>query len=388
MNATAETRSTTEPPAETRAEASTAVPTESRAEARVETLYRRLMRMPAAGRRRLVREDEAFAHPELCRRLLTASGDRVFRDPVEALALAELTVELADRLGDLELVLLARLELANALRVRGETGTAEREIRRAEALLAELGAPPQLEGRLCQVRSSLATVRHRFAEALELADRAVELFRRAGASKWESEALVGKSHLLSQAERPSDALRALREALPLLDPESHLRLFVIALHNLVNGLNALGYTIAARSLLADLQQLHERLGDPLNLLRFRWLEGRILRDLGQLGKAEEAFSEAQRGFVELDLPYNSALVALDLAEVYLQQSRSFKLRELVRGMFPIFQSRNVHREALAALILFRESVALHTADLDLVRRLAGYLEQAKHNPKLRFLPPG
>jgi tetratricopeptide (TPR) repeat protein len=352
----------------------------------VRELYRRLLTHPAASRPGRVRGGE-FDHPGLCRHLAESSADRIFEDPAEALGLARLGLGVAERLGDTELLFQTRLELANALRVRGEIQEAEREVRQAGHELETLESPPFLEGRYHHLLTSLAGDQQRFGDALRHADRAIALFRRAGVGVWECEALVKKGHTLAQTLRPSDALRTLRRALPLLDPERHLRLFVICLHNIVAGLNELGYSIAARSLLADLKGLHERLGDEVNLLRFRWLEGTIRRDLGQLPEAEEAFREVQAGFLDLDLPYNAAIVSLHLAEVYLQQSRSYKLRDLATRMFPVFQSRRIHREALAALIIFREAVSLHTADLELIRGVATFLDRARTNLKLRFRPP-
>ena len=350
-------------------------------------LHRRLLAHPGASRLRRVRDGE-FDHAGLCRHLAETTAERVFEDPAEALALARLALGIAERLGDAELLYPARLELANCLRVRGEIQGAEREVRQAERELEALGKPPFFEGRYHHLLTSLAGDQQRFADALRHADRAIALFRRAGNPLWECEALVKKGHTLAQTERPSDALRTLRRALPLLDPERHLRLFVICLHNIVAGLNELGYSISARSLLADLKGLHERLGDEVNLLRFRWLEGAIRRDLGQLPEAEAAFLEVQQGFLDLDLPYNAAIVSLHLAEVYVQQSRSYKLGELATRMFPVFQSRRIHREALAALIVFREAVSLHTADLELIRGVAAFLDRARTNPGLRFRPPG
>lgn len=353
----------------------------------VRDLYRRLLAHPAASRPSRVREG-GFDHPELCRHLAETSAERIFESPAEALGLARLALDIAERLGDTALTYQARLELANALRVRGEIRQSEREVRQAERELEALGRPPFLEGRHHHLLTSLAGDQQRFADALRHADRAIALFRQAGDGVWECEALVKKGHTLAQTLRPSDALRTLRQALPLLDPERHLRLFVICLHNIIAGLNELGYSIAARSLLADLEGLHQQLGDEVNLLRFRWLEGTIRRDLGQLPEAEAALLEVQQGFLDLDLPYNAAIVSLHLAEVYLQQSRSYKLRDLATRMFPVFQSRRIHREALASLIVFREAVSLHTADLELIRGVAKFLDRARTNPKLRFRPPG
>ena len=164
-----------------------------------ETLFRRLVLQPSAARRRLL-EDQTFDDPELCRLLLEEVSDRVFHDPADALDLAGLACEVAKRLGDATWIFLARLDLANALRIRGELKLSEEEIRQVEPMLARLPRQPLFEGRVCQVKASLATDRHQFARALELAERALGFFRSAGEPRWICEALVGKGHILAQAE--------------------------------------------------------------------------------------------------------------------------------------------------------------------------------------------
>jgi hypothetical protein len=56
-------------------------------------------------------------------------------------------------------------------------------------------------------------------------------------------------------------------------------------------------------------------------------------------------------------------------------------------MIPVFQSRQIHREALAALSLWAGAVREERASRDLVVRVASYLKHARHNPELRFEEP-
>jgi hypothetical protein len=53
---------------------------------------------------------------------------------------------------------------------------------------------------------------------------------------------------------------------------------------------------------------------------------------------------------------------------------------------PVFESRELHRQALAALALFEQAAACEQASADWVRRLARYLRQSRYNPYLRFQP--
>ena len=116
----------------------------------------------------------------------------------------------------------------------------------------------------------------------------------------------------------------------------------------------------------------------------RWLEGRILSALGREWPAEEAFIEARDAFIEESIGYDTALVCLDLAVLYARQGRTAEMRLLAERMLPIFQSRDVHREAIASLILFRDAAVAETASLALVEQVGRYLQRARHDPGLRF----
>jgi hypothetical protein len=56
-------------------------------------------------------------------------------------------------------------------------------------------------------------------------------------------------------------------------------------------------------------------------------------------------------------------------------------------MLPIFTSRQVHREALAALGYFQSAVESELLNLDVVTRIADFLRRAQHDPEERFRPP-
>jgi hypothetical protein len=56
-------------------------------------------------------------------------------------------------------------------------------------------------------------------------------------------------------------------------------------------------------------------------------------------------------------------------------------------MIPIFSSRQIHREALAALDYWRQAVEAEQACAALVAGVASFLKKARHNPELRFQRP-
>ena len=115
-----------------------------------------------------------------------------------------------------------------------------------------------------------------------------------------------------------------------------------------------------------------------------WLQGRIARGLGQIGEAESLLLAARDGFLAEGIPYETALVSMDLSLLYAQQGRSAELKRLAAEMVPIFASRQIHREALAALAFLQRAVETERAGLEVVEKVAGYLRKARYAPDLAF----
>jgi hypothetical protein len=71
------------------------------------------------------------------------------------------------------------------------------------------------------------------------------------------------------------------------------------------------------------------------------------------------------------MPFETALVSLALATIYLKLERLGELAALVAEMLPIFRSLGVKRETIASLILWK--TAKGKATLALLEKLAGEL---------------
>jgi hypothetical protein len=64
-----------------------------------------------------------------------------------------------------------------------------------------------------------------------------------------------------------------------------------------------------------------------------------------------------------------------------------ELKRVAEEMVPIFSSREIHREALAALSYWRQAVETEEVCVKLVAGVAAFLKRARHNPELRFQTP-
>jgi hypothetical protein len=53
------------------------------------------------------------------------------------------------------------------------------------------------------------------------------------------------------------------------------------------------------------------------------------------------------------------------------------MRRLAEEMLPIFKSRDIHREALAALLVFQKAAEMERVTLGLIREVSSYLKETR-----------
>ncbi|HEX3526990.1 MAG TPA: hypothetical protein VH988_07980 [Thermoanaerobaculia bacterium] len=273
--------------------------------------------------------------------------------------------------------------LANARRVGGGLQEAEEALACSARLQAER---PDAEfpepWRLLDLEASLRITQRRLPEALRLLDRAEQAAPPAGPVR--GRLLCKRSNALERLDDLEGSIAALREALSQIDPEAEPDLFCMLRFNLAERLTCVGQSAEAEEMLPGLRRLQARLGDGLNQIRMRWLEGKIDAGLGRLDRAIEALSRVRLAFAEEGLRYDEAQAGVDLARLYLTRGRPADVKRLVRRMAPVFESKGVHAEAQKALDLFREAVERETATPELAGRISGYLRRARHDPELVF----
>jgi tetratricopeptide (TPR) repeat protein len=222
--------------------------------------------------------------------------------------------------------------------------------------------------------------------ALALLRRAVTIFLEVGDKHRAGRALVNMSLAHSMAGEPKEAISLLYRALTLIDTDREPRLELVAWHNLIDGLTETGQFMEAQKLLVKTRPLYKKFSPWLQHFR-TGIEGKIARGLRQMDQAEALFLAARNGFLADDAVYEMALASMDIASLYAEQGRMAELKRLSEEMIPIFSSRQIHREALAALDYWRQAVEAERACAALVAGVASFLKKARHNPELRFQRP-
>jgi tetratricopeptide (TPR) repeat protein len=355
-------------------------------------LLEELAAMPEPERPERIRTEVRFHALKLCDLLLKRSRESWFRDPARAVELARMATEIADWLdagyyGE-SLVederVLAWAYLGNAYRIASDLRSAEEALLRAEEHQKKAGEDALTGAQILSFMASLRTAQGRFDEAAELLDQAIPIYREARERHLEGKAMIQKGTVLGYASRYREAARIVRRGLSRIDFLEEPHLLVAARHNLIWYLNESGRHAEALDHLQTTRALYLELGEQTHLIRLRWLEGWISRDLGRLDQAETALREARDGFIARGIGFDAARVSLDLATVYLRQGKTGDIKRLAAEMVPVFESRDVHQEALAALLLFRQAADAEEVTLGLLERISDYLQRARRNPELPF----
>jgi len=355
-------------------------------------LLRELLAQAPAGRVARVARDSRLQTWSLCERLLDLSRDWGFQNPTRALELAQLGVGVAAHMNPAvygesrinDLFARAWVVQGNAQRIQSNFQEAEKSFTQAEGLLKRGTGDPLEKAHLLLHKASFLGGQQRFGEAFRLLDRVASIARRCEDPQLQGRASITRGFLLGIARDSEAAIRHLKEGIRKLDPASDLRLLVAAHHNLTLYLTESGKYHEALELLDGARPLYHQLGDQMSLIRLRWLEGKIAIALGLLTEAEELLKTVRQDLIECELGFDTALLSLDLADLYARQGRGAEMRRLAEEMIPIFRSRDVHREALAALLTFQKAAEMECVTLGLIREVSGYLKENGTSADLRY----
>jgi tetratricopeptide (TPR) repeat protein len=357
------------------------------------SLLTELLAHPGGRRQWIVRNHPRFQTWGLFERLLERCQEQNFDDPAAAEGLALLALEITDRLEGFSEERLedfrarAWATVANARRVRSDLRGSEEAFAIAFSHLARGSGEPMERAVLLDLKASLFRGQRRFADALRLLARAIRIFRQLGERHRAGRSLINMSIVYRYAGEAERSIPLLYEALELIDSSREPTLLLAVWNNLIDDLADSKQFMEAQKLLARARPLYRQFPEPWVQNRRRWLEGKIACGLGQEQEAEVLFLRAREGFLAEDAAYDTALVSLDLAALFAQQGRVQDVKRTAEEMMPIFSSRQIHREALAAFIFWKQAVDAERAGTELVNGVAAFLKRARHDPDLRFEEP-
>jgi tetratricopeptide (TPR) repeat protein len=318
-------------------------------------------------------------------RLCEESEHAASKDVERAGLLARLAVDLPSRLQvpepwKLKLIGYAKPHQGNVFRVLGDFASADAAFVEAWSLWDSGYDPDELldPGRILELEASFRRDQGCFPDAMALLRQAEPISRRP------LYVAIKKAKTLEAMGDYEPAITILVKLAPQAEIHPEPRLRNMPRWNLAVLLTYVGRHREAALLLPEVRRAARELQDKLDLVRLRWLEGRVAAGLGQTDAALRAFEEARSGFASHAMHYDVAVTLLETAAIHLERGELATVQVLAGELAPIFEAKGVHVHALAALQLFVEAVARQTATAALARRLLDYLFRARHDDKLQF----
>lgn len=358
-------------------------------------LFVELIETPPEKLDLLLRNSARFQTWGLFELLVERCWEVTISDPRGAKTFGHLALRLAEHLdperygADMieDLTARAWAYLANARRACSDLRGAEEGFTSARAHLKRGTGDPAEQAIVLDLEASLLRDQRRWKKAEHSLDRAIAIFKKLGDLHRAGRSMVKLATVHYYAGAPETAVRCLGQATDLLDPEREPRLLVCAKHNLIDYLVDLGRFSESWDLYQETRQLYRQFPDAWTQNRRRWVKGKIVRGRGQKVEAERLLLAARDGFVAEGVPYDTALVSVELASLYAEQGRTADLKRLAQEMLPIFASLHIHREALAALQFLQQAAEAERASQAVVDKVAAFLKRAQHDPGLRFKAP-
>lgn len=324
--------------------------------------------------------------------LLEAGRSLRHHDPQATLRFAKLARYAADRLSlkdfgakaVADVRALAWAELGNAYRICDDLPASSRAMNRAVHWSRRGSQSALLLARLADLLASLLGAQRRFPEACQLLLLVYHAHEKSGRTHLAGRALFSAGNMAAWAGSQGVAIQLLSRSLDLLDERRDPVLVSQLLLTMITNLAELGRFRSARRLLWRCRHLLTESSNELDLVRVRWVEGRIYAGLSDFSRAELALQETREGFAKHEQVYSAAIAGLDLAAVWAQQGRINDIQALAQEMIATFRALRIAREAIVTLLILQRACINGSGQLlEIIEMVVTFLKDLERQPTRR-----
>ncbi|MFY9819980.1 MAG: tetratricopeptide repeat protein [Thermoanaerobaculia bacterium] len=258
--------------------------------------------------------------------------------------------------GERDLRAAAWADLGNIKRLASDFEGSRRAFNEAWRISEEGTGEPVEAAYILSLESAYMRDMGEFETAEAALEEALELYERVGDRHQQGRTLLKMGNAIGYAN-PERALSHIRRGLALVDAGKEPRLDLCAQHDFALFLNDSGRPEEALAVLDRVRPLYKQFPDEWTQLRLHWLEGRIARNLGELEEAEDIYKQLWEELQARDLRHELVLLSIDLAELLVFKGEPKRAADLVEQCYPVMKSWGLHSYALAAWLVFRDSLA-------------------------------
>jgi tetratricopeptide (TPR) repeat protein len=345
------------------------------------TMWERLRHLPPAEQKALVRQPYGLRSTTLFDVLREKSREEGRKDRQAGVRIAELAIASLDGVAaHLTSEELANKKaqgwawLGNARGLALDYPAAEQGFTKARSMLPKEPWQEVL-AETCELEADLFLFRSDFERALDLNDRAVELFRSVGKDDLLARSLVARASTIGRARGWQSSIPDLQEALECLDSTSQPHLLLAASQNLMSVYVLCGQHSKAIEMVPEVRILGKRVADPVALNQLLWTEALLKSSQDDYEAAERQALKARQGFASLGEFGYAAAVDLDLAEIALKVGQPANAVSYALRAMPILESLEIHRDAVKALTLLGTVAVDQEVRLETIREIQKCLTQ-------------
>lgn len=271
----------------------------------------------------------------------------------------------------------------NIQRLAGDPIAAERTFAEAEKLLSESSVPMQLKASVLARKAHLQTCRRLFSQADVLLDKARRIATNLAQPNLLAQVAIAQGYSLELQGELEKATGFYDEAVLVLEtaqaPSCYLKATVYSRLS-STYLLARDFSLAAANL-RRAQSEWSSSGQTDSSPSLQWLEGLLAHGMGHIGDAEKILSHARLNLIESGEAVSSALVAIDLALLYLQKRDYGKARNVAAEALPILEEARLDDEALSAFSILKRAFRSETVTISALMRLREALEITCNAPR-------
>ncbi len=348
------------------------------------------------GGAEIVLERQKYWDAGFAELFLEYAEDLIFREPGAALKVADVARRLAHavpvdrdpqgRRENREHLVRAYGLLGSARRTTGRLGDAADAYRKALSF-CDRGVSRSCRGELYLQMVSLLAYRKRYDQALGLTEQAESLFRTERNEVGLGRVLATRGAVLVHADRFSEAVTTLSEALGGFRLTARVEFSATA--NLAHAVSHTDDPEGLESAQAQLRRARQLAGPRRSVQKstLYWIEGRVFVRRGSTERAERCYKKALQGFVKFQTPYEIALAGLDLSSLYRFSKRWTELEVLAADTYRRFRDLQEDAEAVAALKLWLEGARERSLTIEAISRFKATLaERMSSHPAPRARP--
>lgn len=336
--------------------------------------------VPAAERQAWIASQPDCLCPEFVELMIAMAREHRGEEPRESVRFAHLAVSAIEAYirfgggdGD-DVRALAWAELGNAHRINGDLRSAGIAFHHARERVRYV-SDPLVRANVFSLDASYLDCVSEFDAADRLLARAERIELRYGTRTALGKILMQRGMAAQRGGRLLRAVNFYQRSLASLDPRQEPQLAVLGVHNLVDCLIDAGCFATALSILHRYQVAYEVFATPVVCARRRWLEAKALLGSGSVSMSEPLLEAVRLRFSELERPYETAMVTLDLIEARAKMQRWKDVELTAAECLALCRAIGANSEAVAAATVLHEVASRRQESAEKIALLVSAVRQ-------------